>query len=82
MKVTSQNGVSIYTVSGANTSRSLPDWLIRKRKRSLKDDVEFQNRIELVQDFEFEEASQCIRVSEDGEYAMATGTLLPGKWGD
>ncbi|KAF8428729.1 hypothetical protein EV426DRAFT_557949 [Tirmania nivea] len=77
MKVTSKNGISIYTVSGANTSRSLPDWLIRKRKKSLKNDVEFQNRIELVQDFEFEEASQCIRVSEDGEYAMATGTYKP-----
>ncbi|KAF8436761.1 hypothetical protein BGX38DRAFT_1274312 [Terfezia claveryi] len=77
MKVTSQNGISIYTISGANTSRSLPDWLIRKRRKSLKSDVEFQNRIELVQDFEFEEASQCIRVSEDGEYAMATGTYKP-----
>ncbi|KAF8476055.1 WD40-repeat-containing domain protein [Kalaharituber pfeilii] len=77
MKVTYQNGVSIYTVSGSSTSRSLPDWLIRKRKRSLKNDVEFQNRIELIQDFEFEEASQCIRVSRDGEYAMATGTYKP-----
>ena len=77
MKVTSQNGISIYTVSGSNTTRSLPDWLIRKRKRSLKHDVEFQSRIELVQDFEFEEASQCIRISEDGEYAMATGTYKP-----
>ena len=73
MKVTSQNGISVYTVSGASTSRSLPDWLVRKRKKSLRDDAEFQNRIELIQDFGFEEASQCIRVSEDGEYAMATG---------
>ena len=77
MKVTSQNGISIYTLSGSSTSRSLPDWLIRKRKRSLKNDVEFQHRVELVQDFEFEEASQCIRVSSDGEYAMATGTYKP-----
>ncbi|KAI5803481.1 WD40-repeat-containing domain protein [Peziza echinospora] len=77
MKVTSQNGISVYTVSGASTSRSLPDWLVRKRKKSLRDDAEFQNRIELIQDFGFEEASQCIRVSEDGEYAMATGTYKP-----
>ncbi|RPA86231.1 WD40 repeat-like protein [Ascobolus immersus RN42] len=77
MKVTSQNGISVYTVSGSNTTRSLPDWVVKKRKRSLKNDVEWQNRIELIQDFEFEEASQCIRVSEDGEYAMATGTYKP-----
>ena len=77
LKVTQQNGISVYTVSGSNTSRSLPDWLARKRKRSLKNDEAWQNRIELIQDFEFEEASQCIRVSEDGEYAMATGKLPP-----
>ena len=67
LRVTQQNGVSVYTVSGSNTSRSLPDWLARKRKRSLKNDEAYQNRVELIQDFEFEEASQCIQVSEDGE---------------
>lgn len=76
LKVTQQNGISVYTISGSNTGRSLPDWLARKRKRSLKNDEAYQNRIELIQDFEFEEASQCIKVSEDGEYAMATGELL------
>ncbi|KAF8243085.1 WD40 repeat-like protein [Wilcoxina mikolae CBS 423.85] len=77
LRVTQQNGVSVYTISGSNTSRSLPDWLARKRKRSLKNDEAYQNRVELIQDFEFEEASQCIQVSEDGEYAMATGTYKP-----
>jgi ribosome biogenesis protein ENP2 len=76
LRVTQQNGVSVYTISGSNTSRSLPDWLARKRKRSLKNDEAYQNRVELIQDFEFEEASQCIQVSEDGEYAMATGEHL------
>jgi hypothetical protein len=75
LRVTQANGVSVYTISGSNTSRSLPDWLARKRKRSLKNDEAYQNRVELIQDFEFEEASQCIQVSEDGEYAMATGEL-------
>ncbi|RPB09423.1 WD40 repeat-like protein [Morchella conica CCBAS932] len=77
LKVTQQNGISVYTISGSNTGRSLPDWLARKRKRSLKNDEAYMNRIELIQDFEFEEASQCIKVSEDGEYAMATGTYKP-----
>lgn len=74
LRVTQQNNVSVYTVSGSDTARALPDWLARKRKRSLKNDEAYQNRIELIQDFEFEEASQCIQVSDDGEYAMATGT--------
>lgn len=48
--------------------------LARRRKRSLKTDPEYQNRIELLQDFEFEEASQCIRVSDDNDWIMSTGT--------
>ncbi|KAL6247395.1 Small ribosomal subunit biogenesis [Rhinocladiella similis] len=69
------SAVPVYTVAGASTSRSLPDWLSEKQKR--KKDPEFANRVELLQDFEFEEASQCIRVSEDGEWAMSTGTYKP-----
>lgn len=67
----------MYTVSGASTARALPDWLARRRKRSLKNDAEYQNRVELLQDFEFEEASNCIRVSEDGDWIMSTGTYKP-----
>lgn len=63
----------MYTIAGANTARPLPEWLIRKRKRSLKTDPEFANRIELLQDFEFEEASSCVRASEDGNWVMSTG---------
>ena len=76
MKVTNQGDVAVYTVAGASTSR-LPDWLARSRKRSLKNDPEYQSRVELIQDFEFEEASQCIRLSEDGEWIMSTGTYKP-----
>jgi hypothetical protein len=45
--------------------------------RSLKDDPEFANRVELLQDFGFDEASQCVRVSEDGDWVMSTGTYKP-----
>lgn len=31
--------VAVYQVSGTNTSRSLPDWIARRRKRSLKNDA-------------------------------------------
>ncbi|KAL4750843.1 hypothetical protein BDW72DRAFT_175079 [Aspergillus terricola var. indicus] len=77
MKLSNQSEVPVYTISGSNTARPLPEWLARRRKRSLKDDPEYANRIELLQDFEFEEASQCIRVSEDGDWVMSTGTYKP-----
>ncbi|KAJ5899563.1 Ribosome biogenesis protein ENP2 [Penicillium taxi] len=77
MKLSNQSEVPVYTISGSNTARPLPEWLARRRKRSLKDDPEYANRVELLQDFEFEEASQCIRVSEDGDWVMSTGTYKP-----
>lgn len=77
MKLSNPGTVPVYTVSGASTARALPDWLARQRKRSLKNDAEFQNRVELLQDFEFEEASNCIRISEDGDWVMSTGTYKP-----
>jgi len=77
MKLSNPGTVPVYTISGASTARPLPDWLARRRKQSLKSDPEYQNRVELLQDFEFEEASNCIRVSEDGEWVMSTGTYKP-----
>ncbi|GMM49207.1 ribosome biosynthesis protein [Starmerella bacillaris] len=77
LKSTPGASVAVYQVSGSNASRSLPDWLIKKRKQSLKKDPEFQSRVQLVQDFEFEEASNRIKVTRDGNYAMATGTYKP-----
>ncbi|KAI9834085.1 MAG: hypothetical protein M1819_003370 [Sarea resinae] len=77
MKLTNHSGVPVYTISGSSTARPLPEWLVRKRKRSLKTDPEFANRVELLQDFEFEEASMCVRVSDDGEWVMSTGTYKP-----
>ncbi|MCJ1269829.1 hypothetical protein MMC22_009722 [Lobaria immixta] len=72
MKISNHSAVPVYTISGSSTARPLPEWLARKRKRSLKNDPEYANRIELLQDFEFEEASQCIRVSDDGQWVMST----------
>ncbi|MCJ1405502.1 hypothetical protein MMC11_008730 [Xylographa trunciseda] len=77
MKLTNHSAVPVYTISGSSTARPLPEWLARKRKRSLKNDPEYASRIELLQDFEFEEASQCVRVSDDGDWVMSTGTYKP-----
>ncbi|KAI5959925.1 ENP2 [Candida pseudojiufengensis] len=77
LKSTSAGNVSIYQVSGSNVSRSLPDWIAKKRKKALKQDIDYSNRIELIQDFEFSEASNKIKVTPDGQYCMATGTYKP-----
>ncbi|KAF9729462.1 hypothetical protein PMIN06_009373 [Paraphaeosphaeria minitans] len=76
MNISNDSAVPVYTIAGAE-ARPLPDWLVRRRKRSLKQDAAFAQRVELLQDFEFQEASQCVRVSEDGEWVMSTGTYKP-----
>lgn len=73
MKISNHSAVPVYTISGSSTARPLPEWLARKRKRSLKNDPEYASRIELLQDFEFDESSQCVRVSDDGQWVMSTG---------
>lgn len=77
LKSTSAGDVSVYQVAGSNVSRSLPDWIARKRRKELKNDADYMNRVELIQDFEFSEASNKIKVSPDGQFAMATGTYKP-----
>ncbi|KAG2039198.1 NUC153 and WD40 repeat-containing nucleolar rRNA processing-related protein [Suillus americanus] len=75
--------VKVYTVNGAvaGSSSSIPDWLIRKRaakgkgKRVSKEHV--QGAIELIQGFEFPEASNRIKTTRDGHHAIATGTYKP-----
>lgn len=77
MKISNHSEIPVYTISGSSTARPLPEWLARKRKRSLKTDDEYAHRIELLQDFEYDEASQCIRVSDDQQWVMSTGTYMP-----
>jgi ribosome biogenesis protein ENP2 len=76
--------VKIYTVNGpaAGAASSLPDWLIKKRasakgsrKRAIREHTE--GTIELIQGFEFPEASNRIKTTRDGHHAIATGTYKP-----
>jgi hypothetical protein len=80
--VADPSSVRVYTVNGpaAGSSSSLPDWLIRKRaskkgKREQREHVE--GTLELVQHFEFPEASNKIRTTRDGHHVVATGTYKP-----
>lgn len=75
--------VKPYTVNGApaGSASSLPDWLVRKRaakakgKRAIRERVE--GAIELIQHFEFPEASNRIKTTRDGHHVIATGTYKP-----
>jgi ribosome biogenesis protein ENP2 len=76
--------IKVYTVNGAASSSasSLPDWLTRKRaakgnskKRAIKERIE--GSIDLVQEFEFPEASNKIKTTRDGHHAIATGVYKP-----
>jgi len=75
MKLSNGSAVPVYTISGSS-SRSLPE--PSQANRTRKSAPEYANRVELLQDFEFEEASQCVRVSEDGEWVMSTGMTFTG----
>ena len=80
--VADPSSVKVYTVNGpaAGASSSLPDWLIRKRaskkgKREQREHVE--GTLELIQHFEFPEASNKIKTTGDGHHVIATGTYKP-----
>ncbi len=58
--------------------RSLPEWLDeRKRRTLLKKDVELRRRLELLQDFAMPCVSTNVKISNDGDYVLATGTYKP-----
>ncbi|EKM75624.1 hypothetical protein AGABI1DRAFT_132015 [Agaricus bisporus var. burnettii JB137-S8] len=77
------SNVKVYTVNGATagSSSSLPDWLTRKRaasgkgKRAVREQVE--GTLELIQGFEFPEASNRVKTTKDGHHVIATGTYKP-----
>ncbi|KAI8922448.1 WD40-repeat-containing domain protein [Powellomyces hirtus] len=76
MQVSNANQVKIYSVTSAARS-AIPDWLARRNAKSLKKDQEYRRRIELIQDFEFPEASLRIQPTRDGNYIIATGVYQP-----
>jgi len=78
------SGAKVYTVNGASagSATSLPDWLTRKRAQKSKGrrgavKEEIAGAINVIQNFEFPEASNRIRVTADGHHALATGTYKP-----
>jgi ribosome biogenesis protein ENP2 len=76
MQVSNANNVKIYSVTSASKS-AIPEWQLKAFKKKLKYDTAYRNRIELLQDFEFPEASVKIKYTRDKKYIMATGVYKP-----
>ena len=74
MKVSSFNGVKVYNLSAG---KSVPGFLSDKKKRALSKDEEYRRRLEIIQDFEMPESSQCINMTKDREHVILTGTYAP-----
>lgn len=76
MQVSTLNGVKIYDLSAG---KSLPEYAAeaRKKKIKLKELAEYRNRIELIQDLDFSVAGQCLRVSPDERFIVASGVYPP-----
>lgn len=82
MQVSNPNNVKIYSITSASKS-AIPDWMAQRNKKTLKHDTgtcfnpAWRTRIELVQDFEFPEASVKLKQTPDGRFLMATGVYKP-----
>lgn len=74
MKVANFNDCKVYNLSSGKT---MPQWLSESKKRALLKDDEYRKRLELIQDFEMSVASQCIKMTPDGEHIIVTGTYPP-----
>ncbi|KAL9273138.1 Nucleolar protein 10-like protein [Drosera capensis] len=75
LKSTSINGVKTYSVTGQH--RSLASWVDPKKRRALRKDREYMQRVEIIQDLKFETATTRIRATPDGEYLIASGIYPP-----
>lgn len=76
MKVTEINGVKIYDL---NTAKTLKHYLneAKSQKVKLKQLKDYDNQIELIADFEFNNCATNIDVSKDGYYLVGAGTYPP-----
>ena len=72
VQVTEINGMKIYNLTGGKTLYELMKELNFSVKKLKKND-EYINRIEILQDANFPVSCDCLRISSDGDYLMASG---------
>ncbi|KAL8162958.1 hypothetical protein V2J09_014447 [Rumex salicifolius] len=75
MKSTSINGVKMYTMVGQQ--RSLATWINPKKRRALRKDKEYMERVDVLQELKFETATTRIKPTPDGNYLIASGIYPP-----
>ncbi|CDZ96437.1 WD40 repeat protein [Phaffia rhodozyma] len=77
----SSSTAQYYVVNGAPGQSSIPAWLTQRsknKKGAKRTKVQRTlGHVELIQHFEFPEASLKIRTTPDGHHAMATGVYKP-----
>ncbi|KAK9740742.1 hypothetical protein RND81_03G057200 [Saponaria officinalis] len=71
LKSSSMNRVKLYSITGQH--RNPASWLNPKKQRALRKDLDYQQRVELIQDLRFETATTKIRATPDGEFLIASG---------
>ncbi|KAH9657792.1 NUC153 domain-containing protein [Citrus sinensis] len=75
MKSTLINGVKMYSL--VSQQRSVAAWLTPKKQRALRKNIDYQRRVELIQDLWFETATTKIRETPDGEFLIVSGIYPP-----
>ncbi|KAK9740730.1 hypothetical protein RND81_03G056200 [Saponaria officinalis] len=75
LKSSSMNGVKLYSITGQH--RNPASWINPKKQRALRKDLDYQQRVELIQDLRFETATTKIRATPDGEFLIASGIYPP-----
>ena len=75
-KVTEINGVKTYNMSAGKSYHQFIEEA-RKTNKSLRYDEEYRRRIELIQDFQFEIATNQVEISQDERYIVAAGIYGP-----
>lgn len=76
LTVTHSNNLKIYNLASGKTIEEF----FRKHKsnvKSLKANVDWDTRVDFIQNFEFKSASSKVRVSADGDYIVASGVYGP-----
>lgn len=75
MKSTSINGVKMYSL--VSQQRSVAAWHTPKKQRALRKNIDYQQRVELIQDLWFETATTKIKETPDGEFLIVSGIYPP-----
>ena len=74
LQVAHLNDVKVYNVT---SSKAIPEWLEKKRRQTLRYDLEYRSRVDFIQDLEFPEASSRCKITPDGKNLMVTGVYKP-----